>query len=60
MTSQGPVEPTEEWAELELRLEWPEQVEYERIRPSAVFGKSVAKRSRQTGDSRDHDTSKDQ
>ena len=49
MASQGPVEPTEEWAELELRLEWPEQVEYERIRPSAVFGSSVAERSRQTG-----------
>ena len=49
MASQGPVEPTEEWAELELRLEWPEQIEYERIRPSAVFGSSVAERSRQTG-----------
>ena len=49
MASQGLVEPTEEWAELELRLEWPEQVEYERIRPSAVFGRSVAERSRQTG-----------
>ncbi len=24
------VEPTDEWAELELLLEWPEQVEYER------------------------------
>ncbi len=49
MASQGPVEPTKEWAELELRLEWPEQIEYERIRPSAVFGSSVAERSRQTG-----------
>ncbi len=43
------VEPTEEWAELELLLEWPEQVEYERIRPSVVFGSPVAERSRQTG-----------
>lgn len=49
MASQGRVEPTEEWAELELLLEWPEQVEYERIRPAAVFGSSVAERSRQTG-----------
>ena len=43
------VEPTEEWAELELLLEWPEQVEYEAIRPPVVFGSSVAERSRQTG-----------
>ena len=43
------VEPTEEWAELELLLEWPEQVEYEKIRPPVVFGSSVAERSRQTG-----------
>ena len=43
------IEPTEEWAELELLLEWPEQIEYERIRPAAVFGSSVAERSRQTG-----------
>jgi len=43
------VEPTEEWAELELLLDWPEQVEYERIRPSVVFGSPVAERSRQTG-----------
>ncbi len=49
MARQERVEPTEEWAELELLLEWPEQIEYERIRPSAVFGSSVAERSRQTG-----------
>ena len=48
MASQGPVEPTEEWAELELSLEWLEQVEYERNRSSAVFGSSVVERSRQT------------
>jgi hypothetical protein len=41
------VELTEEWAELELLPEWPEQVEYERIRPAVVFGGAVAKRSRQ-------------
>lgn len=49
ITSQRPVEPTDEWAELELLLEWPEQVEYERIRPAAIFGGSVAERSRETG-----------
>src|SRR5215218_2226077 len=43
------VEPTEEWAELELLLEWPEQVEYEWIRPPVLFGSPVAERSRQTG-----------
>ncbi len=42
------VEPTEEWAELKLLLEWPEQVEYERIRPAVVFGSPVAERSSQT------------
>jgi hypothetical protein len=49
MASQRWGEPTEEWAELELLLEWPEQVEYERTRPAAIFGSSVAERSRQTG-----------
>jgi transposase len=49
ITSQRPVEPTDECAELELLLEWPEQVEYERIRPAAIFGSSVAERSRETG-----------
>lgn len=43
------IEPTEEWDELELLLEWPEQVEYERIRPPVVFGGPVAERARQTG-----------
>ncbi len=32
------VEPTDEWAE--LLLEWPEQVEYERIRPALVSSAS--------------------
>jgi putative transposase len=49
MTRRGRVEPTEEWAKLELLLEWPEQVEYERIRPPVLFGSPVAERSRQTG-----------
>jgi putative transposase len=43
------IDSTDEWAELELLLEWPEQVEYERIRPPVVFGSPVAERSRQTG-----------
>jgi hypothetical protein len=32
------VEPTDEWAK--LLLEWPEQVEYERIRPALVSSAS--------------------
>ncbi len=40
---------TDDWAELQLRLKWPEQVEYERIRPPLLFDSSVAERARQTG-----------
>ena len=43
------VEPTEDWGQLELLLQWPEQREYELIRPIVVFGSSVAKRARETG-----------
>jgi len=48
------VEHTEDWGQLELLLDWPEQIEYERIRPSAVFGKVSPDR-----DSRDYDTPQD-
>lgn len=43
------VEPTEEWDQLELLLRWPEQREYELLRPIVVFGSSVAERARETG-----------
>ena len=43
------VEPTEDWGQLKLLLKWPEQVEYERIRPPVVFGSPVTERARQTG-----------
>jgi putative transposase len=43
------VEPTEDWGQLELLLKWPEQREYELIRPIVVFGGSVAERARETG-----------
>src|SRR5919107_6337048 len=42
-------EPTEEWGQLELLLKWPEQREYELIRPIVVFGGSIAERARETG-----------
>jgi putative transposase len=35
------VEHTEDWGQLQLLLEWPEQVEYERIRDAVVFGDPV-------------------
>jgi putative transposase len=43
------VEPTDDWAQLELLLKWPEQREYELIRPIVVFGSSIAERARETG-----------
>lgn len=42
------VGPTEDWGQLELLLDWPEQIEYERIRPVIVFGSSVAERAKET------------
>ena len=49
MSGRQQVQPTEDWAELKLRLKWPEQIEYERIRPPLLFESSVAERSRKTG-----------
>ena len=45
------VEHTEElrWDQLELLLKWPEQREYELLRPVVVFGSSIAQRARETG-----------
>jgi putative transposase len=43
------VEHTEVWEELEECLLWPEQREYEIIRPVVVFGDSVAERAVETG-----------
>lgn len=42
------VDHTEEWNQLELLLDWPEQVEYEKIRPVVVFGDAVAERAEET------------
>jgi putative transposase len=42
-------EPTEDWAQLQLRLAWPEQASYELIRPIVLFGFSPAERAKQTG-----------
>ena len=42
-------EPTDDWRQLQLRLEWPEQGRYELIRPVVVFGHSPVERAEQTG-----------
>jgi hypothetical protein len=43
------IEPTDDWSELQLRFDWPEQGGYELIRPVVLFGFSAAERARQTG-----------
>src|SRR5215213_6283390 len=43
------IEPTDDWAQLQLRLDWPEQTRYELIRPVVVFGHAPADRAKLTG-----------
>ncbi|MBA3953595.1 MAG: hypothetical protein H0X57_17160, partial [Rubrobacter sp.] len=45
------VEPTDElrWEQIELLCDWPEQRDYELIRPLVLFGSSSDERSRETG-----------
>jgi hypothetical protein len=43
------VEPTDEWEQIELLCGWPEQRDYELIRPLVLFGVSADGRSRDTG-----------
>jgi putative transposase len=40
---------TDVWDDLQLRLKWPEQYDYEVIRPVVLFGLPVADRAEQTG-----------
>jgi putative transposase len=44
------VEPTEEWEQVELLCGWPEQRDYELIRPLVLFGASADGRARETGE----------
>jgi transposase len=44
-----PVAPTDDWQQLRLLLEWPEQITYELIRPVVVFGRSLSQRAAETG-----------
>ena len=39
------VEPTDEWEQLKLLCRWPEQLAYEEIRPTVLFGSSVRDRA---------------
>src|SRR5215207_9399661 len=43
------VDPTREWEQIELLCAWPEQREYERIRPLVLFGDPVPDRAAETG-----------
>lgn len=45
------VDPTDDWAQLELLCAWAEQREYERIRPQVLFGEPVPERADETGTS---------
>lgn len=51
MVRRTQVEHTEDWQQIELLCDWPEQVRYERIRATVVFGDRVAETARQTGTS---------
>ena len=43
------VEPTDEWEQIELLCGWPEQRDYELIRPLVLFGSPAAGRAKETG-----------
>jgi len=43
------VEPTDEWEQVELLCGWPEQRDYELIRPLVMFGSSATQRAAETG-----------
>jgi hypothetical protein len=43
------LEPTDDWLQLQLLSQFPEQLTYELIRPVVLFGHSPAERAEQTG-----------
>ena len=43
------VEPAEDWVQIELLCAWPEQRNYELIRPSVLFGSQASERTKETG-----------
>ena len=42
------VEPTDEWEQIELLCGWPEQRNYELIRPPVLFGSLASERAKET------------
>ena len=43
------IEPTDDWQQLMLLVDTPEQLTYELIRPVVLFGRSPAQRAKETG-----------
>jgi putative transposase len=43
------IEPTDDWEQLELLCLWPEQRDYELIRPLVLFGSPASERAEETG-----------
>src|SRR5450759_546189 len=43
------VVPTDDWQQLRLHLDWPEQITYELLRPVIVYGRSIVQRALETG-----------
>jgi putative transposase len=50
-TKRRRVGPTDQWEQIELLCAWPEQLAYEEIRPTVLFGFPVSERAEQTGTS---------
>jgi putative transposase len=44
-------EPTHNWQEIQQQSLWPEQEQYERLRPMLLFGQTSAERAKETGSS---------
>jgi len=44
------VAPTDDWQQLRLLLDWPEQIAYELIRPVVLFGVTPGERAQQSGE----------
>ena len=42
------VQPTEDWHQLQLQFQWPEQRAYELIRPVVLFGQTAGERAQET------------
>lgn len=49
MVKRTQIEHTEDWQQVESLCGWPEQIAYERIRSTVVFGDRVAETARRTG-----------